>query len=110
CPTFWGGSVAAPDWASTHTRLLRAGFAWVGVSAQYIGVSGGPPLDRHLALKEVDPVRYGPLVHPGDMYSYDMFSQAGLAARALLAYLRPKQLIAVGQSQSAARLVTYIDA
>src|SRR5262249_37749017 len=83
---------------------------WVGVSAQYIGVSGGPPLDRHLALKEVDPVRYGPLVHPGDMYSYDMFSQAGLAARALLANLRPKRVIAIGQSQSAARLVMRLDA
>src|SRR5215813_2914069 len=105
-----GGFDAAPDWTSTHTMLLRDGFAWVGVSAQYIGVSGGPPLDRHLALKEVDPVRYGPLVHPGDMYSYDMFSQAGLAARALLADLRPKQVIAVGQSQSAARLVMYINA
>jgi len=94
--------------------LLRDGFAWIGVSAQYIGVSGGPPLDRHLALKEVDPSRYGPLLHPGDTYSYDIFSQAGLAARRLaplvLGDLRPKRVIATGESQSAARLVTYIDA
>jgi len=109
-----GGFDAAPDWTSTHTMLLRDGFAWIGVSAQYIGVSGGPPLDRHLALKEVNPVRYGPLVHPGDTYSYDIFSQAGVAARRLaprlLGKLRPKRVIAVGQSQSAARLVAYIDA
>src|SRR5262245_49666381 len=59
------GFDAAPDWTSTHTLLMREGFAWVGVSAQYIGVSGGPPLDRHLALKEVNPVRYGALLHPG---------------------------------------------
>jgi hypothetical protein len=109
-----GGFDAAPDWTATHTMLLRDGFVWIGVSAQYIGVSGGPPLDRHLALKEVNPVRYGPLFHPGDPYSYDMFSQAGLAVRRLanllLGGLRPKRVIAIGQSQSAARLVTYIDA
>src|SRR5262249_46847246 len=109
-----GGFDAAPDWTSTHTLLLRDGFAWIGVSAQYIGVSGGPPLDRHLALKEVNPSRYGPLFHPGDGYSYDIFSQAGLAARqsgsVLLGHLRPKRVIAMGESQSAARLVTYIDA
>src|SRR5262249_11426972 len=60
------GFDSAPDWTSAHTLLMREGFAWVGVSAQYIGVSGGPPLDRHLALKELNPIRYGPLLHPGD--------------------------------------------
>ena len=109
-----GGFDAAPDWTSAHTMLLRDGFAWIGVSAQYVGVSGGPPLDRHLALKEVNPCRYGPLFHPGDNYSYDMFSQAGLAVRRLtpllLGGLRPKRVIAIGESQSASRLVTYIDA
>jgi Alpha/beta hydrolase domain len=109
-----GGFDAAPDWTSTHTMLMRDGFAWIGVSAQYIGVHGGPPLDRHLALTEVDPVRYGLLAHPGDTYSYDIFSQAGLAARrlasVLLGGLRPKRVIAVGQSQSAARLVMYVNA
>jgi len=82
------GFDAASDWTSTHTMLMRDGFAWIGVSAQYIGVSGGPPLDRHLALKEVSPSRYGPLFHPGDAYSYDIFSQAGLAGRRLAPILR----------------------
>jgi hypothetical protein len=76
-----GGFDAAPDWASTHTLLIRDGYAWVGVPAQYVGVSGGPPLDRNLHLKAVNPARYGPLVHPGDSWSYDMFSQAGRAIR-----------------------------
>jgi hypothetical protein len=76
-----GGFDAAPDWTSTHTLLLRDGFAWVGVSAQFVGVSGGPPLNRHLSLKEVNPARYDPLFHPGDAFSYDMFSQVGLAVR-----------------------------
>jgi hypothetical protein len=109
-----GGFDAAPDWTGAHTLLLREGFAWVGVSAQYVGVSGGPPLNRNLHLKAVNPVRYAPLVHPGDSFSYDLFSQAGLALRErgelLLGGLRPRRLLAVGESQSAARLVTYIDA
>ena len=61
-----------------------------------------------------DPVRYGPLHHPGDSYSYDMFSQAGRAvrdhARKILGGLRPRRILGVGESQSAGRLVTYIDA
>jgi hypothetical protein len=109
-----GGFDAAPDWTSTHTMLLREGFAWVGVSAQYVGVSGGPPLNRDLHLKAVNPVRYAPLLHPGDSFSYDLFSQAGLALRErgelLLGGLRPRRVLAVGESQSAARLVTYVNA
>jgi hypothetical protein len=109
-----GGFDAGPDWTATHTMLLREGFAWVGVSAQFVGISGGPPLDRDLHLQAVNPARYGTLVHPGDSFSYDMFSQAGQAIRqlsdVLLGDLRPRRLIAVGESQSAHRLVTYIDA
>jgi hypothetical protein len=88
--------------------LLREGYAWVGVSAQAGGLNAlkAPPLG--------DPERYESLIHPGDSYSYDMFSQAGQAIRndpqALLGGLRPDHVIAVGESQSAARLVTYIDA
>lgn len=109
-----GGFDAAPDWTTAHTLLLREGFAWVGISAQYVGVSGGPPLDRDLHLQAVNPARYGSLLHPGDSYSYDMFSQAGLAVREraelLLGNLRPRRLIGIGESQSAFRLVTYINA
>ena len=54
------------------------------------------------------------LSHPGDSYSYDIFSQAGQAIRAnsaqILGGLTPNELIAAGESQSAGRLVTYIDA
>jgi hypothetical protein len=109
-----GGFDAGPDWTATHTMLLREGFAWVGVSAQFVGVSGGPPLDRNLDLQAVNPARYGTLLHPGDTFSYDMFSQAGQAIRqsadVLLAGSRPKRLVAIGESQSAYRLVTYINA
>jgi hypothetical protein len=111
-----GGLDGAPDWTFAHTMLLREGFAWVGVSAQFVGVEGGAsPLGLDLSLKAVNPVRYGPLSHPGDSFSYDMFSQAGEAIRrtndvAPLGGLRARHVIAIGESQSASRLVTYIDA
>ncbi|WP_462187171.1 MULTISPECIES: alpha/beta hydrolase domain-containing protein [unclassified Frankia] len=34
------GMDAAAAWLTTHRHLLRAGFAWVGVSAQRIGIEG----------------------------------------------------------------------
>src|SRR5437773_2472833 len=59
-----------------------------------------------------DPARYSGLTHPGDSYSYDMFSQAGQAVRGnaatVLGGLRPARVIAAGESQSAGRMVTYI--
>jgi hypothetical protein len=113
-----GGLDAAPDWIAAHTELIRQGIAWVGVSAQRIGVEGGTPIIPGLPvlpLKTVDAARYGSLVHPGDSFSYDMFSQAGQAIRhpagaSPLGSLELKKLIGAGESQSAFRLVTYIDA
>jgi hypothetical protein len=99
-----------PDWTQAHTEMIREGFVWVGVSAQKVGVdalkSDQPPTG--------DPTRYAGLSHPGDDYSYDIFSQAGQAihddARTMLGGLKPKKIVATGESQSAIRLVTYIDA
>ena len=105
-----GGADAGPDWMLGHNELVREGFVWIGVSAQKVGVD---------ALKSADPqrgdaVRYANLSHPGDSYSYDIFSQAGHAMRddaaTMLGGLKPKHVIAIGESQSAGRLVTYIDA
>ena len=112
-----GGLDAAPDWTAAHTELIRDGFAWVGVSAQFTGVEGGGGLLGivDLPLKKVNPARYGGLSHPGDSFSYDIFSQAGQAIRQAsggrpLGDLKPKRLIAAGESQSAFRMVNYIDA
>lgn len=111
-----GGVDAAPDWIAMHTELIRSGYAWVGVSAQIVGVEGGEPLLGviQLPLKEVNPERYGSLSHPGDSFSYDIFSQAGQAIRSPtgvdpLGDLRVKRLLAVGESQSAFRMVTYVN-
>lgn len=88
-------------------QFLRAGYTYVGVSAQAMGVN-------HLR-NTWDPARYGSLVHPGDSYSYDIFSQAARAIRsgnpAPLGNLtsRIKALVAWGGSQSGGRLFTYIN-
>jgi hypothetical protein len=107
-----GGVDAAPDWTQSHNELIRDGFAWVGVSAQWLGVQADKGLNP--SVVPGDPVRYGPLSHPGDSFSYDIFSQAGQAIRdnaaQMLGGLTPQKLIAMGISQSAGRLVTYINA
>ena len=112
-----GGRDAAPDWISGHTELIRDGVAWVGVSAQHVGVEGGSSLLGLPAtpLKTIDPERYGSLAHPGDTFSYDIFSQAAQAIRRP-AGVRPlddlpvRMVIAAGESQSAFRMVTYVNA
>jgi len=99
------GQDLATDWLMAHNELIRSGYAWVGVSAQAVGVN---------QIKATNPSRYGTLFHPGDSYSYDIFSHAGARVRdhaaTVLGGLVPERVIATGQSQSASRLVTYIDA
>ena len=115
------GLDADPDWVSLHEEIVRAGDAWVGVSAQRIGVEGGPVLvtvqgvpgaeDQGKGLKAIDPARYGTLEHPGDGYSFDIFTQLARAIRtsAGLRGLRPQRVIAAGESQSAFALVSYFN-
>jgi hypothetical protein len=110
-----GQADGTPDFLQMNQELLRGGYAWVGVSAQRVGVEGGvPPI---LGLKNWDPARYGTLSHPGDSYSYDIFSQAGQALHGgpgvnPLGDLTSdvQRVIADGESQSAGRMVTYINA
>jgi Alpha/beta hydrolase domain len=110
-----GGLDAGPIWLAAHDELIREGYAWVGVTAQRVGVEGGGrALVANLDLKHADPERYGSLVHPGDSFSYDMYTQAGQAVRGqaatVLGGLQPERVIGAGESQSAFRLTTYIDA
>jgi hypothetical protein len=111
-----GGLDSAADWIQGHVEIIREGAVWVGVSAQYVGVEGGPALLdlTTMPLKQVNPTRYAALHHPGDSFSYDIFSQAGQAIRTPsgadpLGGLRAKRVIAIGESQSAFRLVNYVD-
>jgi hypothetical protein len=112
-----GGVDASPDWTFLHREIMRSGYAWVGVSAQSVGVHGGQSLmgtDSEMSLTQVDPERYGSLSHPGDVFSFDIYSQAGAVSRGApgtaLAELPIERVIAIGESQSAMRLTTYINA
>ncbi len=98
-------------WFFAWEHILRSGYAWIGVSAQRVGV------DR---LKSWNPTRYGTLdVTKGgtvtnDAFSYDIFMQAGQALRHpvgidMLGGLKPKAFIAIGESQSAQRLSTFVN-
>ena len=120
------GFDAPAHWMLTHRQVVRAGWAWVGVSAQRAGIEGGSIFDtageepdsgsrRAMvlpALKESDPGRYGALHHPGDAFSFDIFSQAARAVRGggVLGPLPVECLLATGQSQSAIHLVSYLNA
>ncbi|HEX5616080.1 MAG TPA: alpha/beta hydrolase domain-containing protein [Acidimicrobiia bacterium] len=109
-----------PDWGYLHPELLREGHAWVGVSAQAIGVLGGDPVISQggVALeggiKGADPARYGTLEHPGDAYAFDIFTQAGVALRSPdgpspLGDLEATHVLAAGESQSAFFLTRYLN-
>jgi Alpha/beta hydrolase domain len=109
------GLDAAPDWTVAHTELVRSGAAWVGVSAQQMGVQGGTGLVGldSPGLVGTDPERYGSLAHPGDRFSYDIFTQAGAVVRrttdTILGDLVVEHVLAMGESQSAFRLTTYVN-
>ena len=112
-----GGVDGNPGFSLMGDELIRGGYAWVGVSAQFIGVEGGPvavsvPASEGIAgkgLRNFDPPRYATLHHPGDAFSYDTYTQVARALRQGdgLGDLRPDRVLAIGQSQSAAMLVTY---
>lgn len=111
-----GGIDAPAVWMMAHREIIRAGYAYVAVSAQRVGVEGGTSmLGADMSLKNQDPKRYAPLHHPGDAFSYDIFSQVGELVKSagpegLLRGLSAQHVIAVGESQSAMFLTTYINA
>jgi hypothetical protein len=106
------GLDAAPDWSYLHRELMRGGYAYVGVSAQRVGVEGGSRFGSSGALKSANPTRYGALSHPGDAYSFDMFTQVGRVVDSgqVLGGLKAARVLAMGESQSASYLTTYVNA
>lgn len=113
-----GGVDAAAAWMNAHIQMIRDGMAYIGVDAQSGGIysSAGSIANSAGAggIKTTDPARYGSLAHPGDSFSYSIYEQTGEAVRAsagkILGGLKPAKVLALGESQSAFRLVTYIDA
>ncbi|RLQ20518.1 hypothetical protein DWB85_17360 [Seongchinamella sediminis] len=109
------GFETPPSWGTGQLEMRRGGAAWIGVSAQLVGIEGSENGLLPLHLKAVDPERYGVLSHPGDSFSYDIFSQAAQAVREPEAIdpldgLVAESIIAYGESQSAGRLTTYVNA
>ena len=106
----WNNVTAGYDlFGGESPEMLEGGYAFVGVTTQKAGIEGLEPLRQ--GLRDWDPERYGTLSHPGDDYSFDIFTQAAVAARdELLGGLDVRHLIAMGGSQSAGRLATYINA
>jgi Alpha/beta hydrolase domain len=108
---------SAPDWDYLNPYLMNAGYAYVAVSAQALGIEGGTALlgsSSSPGLIEKDPARYGSLHHPGDQYALDIFAQVGSGLRSpttpVLGSLHPRHVVAVGESQSAFYLTTFADA
>lgn len=94
-----------------HEHIMRSGYAWVGVSAQRVGVDH---------LRGWSPTRYGDLDVTGDgrfvadELSYDIFAQAAQAVREPtgtdpMGRLRVDNVMAIGASQSAGRMTVYHD-
>lgn len=92
-------------------QIVGGGYAWVGVSAQRVGVE---------QLRGWSPARYGDLDVTGrgrftaDELSYDVFAQAAKALRtregaAPLGPLRAETVLGIGASQSAVRMTVYHD-
>jgi hypothetical protein len=94
-----------PVWSEIYNEVLSEGYAYVGVTAQTAGME---------ELKAWDPVRYAALGDSNDGQSYDIFTQAALAVRdqsaTLLGGLKVKDVIGAGDSQSAFRVATYVNA
>lgn len=90
-----------------NRRHLREGYAWVGVSAQRVGVN---------QLRGWSPARYGTLDVTGaglfltDQLSYDIYADAARALPGLLGGLDVERVLAVGASQSAGRMAVYYNA
>jgi hypothetical protein len=110
------GTDAAPDFSFLHRDIVREGHAWAGVSAQQGGLEGVPGVPGMIkSVRAADPARYERIAHPGDAYSFDIFSQAGAVLRgnshvpARLQALHPERLLAIGESQSAYFLTTYVN-
>jgi hypothetical protein len=110
-----GGNDLETDWPVEAKYLMQHGYGYVGVSAQLVGAD---------FLPAWDPVRYAGIVHPGDEFSFDIFSQAlqalrhpsgNLAAPGGVGGVDPmrgmtvKHLVANGASQSASKLTEFVN-
>lgn len=111
----WNNVTAGYELLPELPVITEEGFAYVCASVQAVGIDGVGP-EPH-GLKAWDPERYGTLSHPGDRFSYGIFTAVARAVSAdrptspldPLGSLPVERVVAMGASQSAARLATYIN-
>src|SRR6202000_1310435 len=107
----WQNVSAGNEIERPETSELYRGYAWVGVSAQEIGLYGSPwgagvrgQTNAGQGLIDADPERYSSLTHPGDPGSFEIFSQAARIVRdeanGPLGGLPVHRITATGGSQS----------
>ena len=105
-----GGADASPDWVHSHLQIAREGAVYVGVSAQFVGVNqlknGGPR--RPPAIRLATQRWSIPATATRTTSSRRSPRRSGTGG--LLGGLEPRRVMALGESQSAGRLVTYINA
>jgi len=81
----WQNVTIGADFGMPDSEQLQRGYAWVGITTQRVAHEGQPSLGDGLpatiGLRQWDPERYGSLHHPGDAFSYDIFSQGTRALR-----------------------------
>jgi hypothetical protein len=94
-----------PVWSEIDNKVLQDGFAYALVTAQSPGMND---------LRAWDAARYGTLGDSNDGQSYDIFTEAAEALRAnvdsVLGSLHVNKVIGAGDSQSAFRTDTYVNA
>ncbi|MET0578021.1 MAG: alpha/beta hydrolase domain-containing protein [Ilumatobacteraceae bacterium] len=112
----WNNVTAGYDLFGGDTpEIFAGGYAFAGLTTQRVGIHGLPLAPQ--GLQAWDPERYATLSIASDDDSYDVFTQA---ARAVgpdrdrttdpLGGLDVQRVIAMGSSQSAGRLGTYVNA
>ena len=114
-------------YAATRELIVRKGYAWIGVSAQRVGVERlvqwnprrygaltvAAALDDPTTGLPLDPAHAFTGAAGGDVLCWDIFSQVAQAIRAesgrVLGSAEPRMLVASGESQSAFRLSRYFN-
>jgi hypothetical protein len=105
----WNNVSAGYDlFGAESLELFEGGFALACLTTQKVGIVGLPPEPQGLAAW--DRARYGKLTIPSDDYSYDIFTQGARAVRSIPGGLEVERGVALGASQSAGRLATYLNA
>lgn len=102
-------------WVLSHVKALRSGDAWVEVTAQRAGLEGTDDALFPFYLRAANPERYASLEHPGDSFSYDIFTQVTAVVKdagenSIVGGFPVDVIMAVGESQSSSRLLTYVNA